>query len=149
MTAPAGFLPYSRPSRYLDLIGPVFEADGDPAAVGLRVDERHSNARGFTHAGVLVALADTLMGHTAQRAGPPGTRLVTVSLTTDFPGTAHVGDWVTGSAAVHRTGRTLAFAHCRFSVGDRPVLVASGVFAVAPQTDGSRGPTAHRPPPGT
>ena len=137
MTAPAGFVPYSRPSRYLDLIGPVFEADGDPAAVGLRVDERHSNARGSTHAGVLVALADTLMGHTAQRAGPPGTRLVTVSLTTDFPGTAHAGDWVTGSAGVHRIGRTLAFAHCRFGVGDRPVLVAGGVFAIVRQKDGS------------
>ena len=82
MNAPAGFVPYSRPSRYLELIGPVFQSATDAATVGLMLDERHGNARGFAHAGVPVALADTLMGHTAQRAGPPDTRLVTVSLST-------------------------------------------------------------------
>ena len=137
MTAPAGFVPYSRPSRYLHLIGPVFEADGDPAVVGLRVDERHSNARGFTHAGVLVALADTLMGHTAQRAGPPATRLVTVSLTTDFPAIAHLGQWVTGTAAVQRIGRTLAFTNCQFTADGHLVLTASGVFASVQPKDRS------------
>jgi acyl-coenzyme A thioesterase PaaI-like protein len=109
MNTPAGFVPYARPSTYFVLIGPVLESETDPTVLGLLLDQRHSNARGFTRAGVLVALADTLMGHTAQRAGPPDTRLVTVSLTTDFPGTAHVGDWLTGIAAVQRIGRTLAF----------------------------------------
>jgi acyl-coenzyme A thioesterase 13 len=131
MNTPVGFVPYARPSPYFDLIGPVLESETDPAVLGLLLDQRHSNARGFTHAGVLVALADTLMGHTAQRAGPPGTRLVTVSLTTDFPGTAHVGDWLTGIAAVQRIGRTLAFTTSQFTVGSRLVLKASGLFAVA------------------
>ncbi len=105
MSTPDGFTPYARSSRYLDLIGPLYEAVDDPAVVGLRIEGRHTNARGFLHAGVLVAVADVLMGHTAHRASPPGTGLVTASLTTDFPGSAQPGDWVTGAATVRRIGR--------------------------------------------
>jgi uncharacterized protein (TIGR00369 family) len=137
MNAPDRFIPYARPSRYLELIGPVFQSQTDAATMGLLLDGRHGNARGFAHAGVLVALADTLMGHTAQRAGPPDTRLVTVSLTTDFPATARLGDWVTGTATVQRIGRTLAFTNCQFTAGGRLVLTASGVFASVSPRDPS------------
>lgn len=130
MTVLDGFVPYRRPSPYLDLIGPLYEAAGDASHVLLHIDKRHTNARGWVHAGVLVAVADTVMGHTAQREGPEATALVTVSLTTDFPGTAHVDDWVEGLAAVRRVGRRLAFATCQFTANDRLVLAATGVFAV-------------------
>lgn len=135
MSTPAGFVPYSRPSRYLDLIGPLYQSVEDPAVVGLHVDERHTNARGFLHAGVLVAVADVVMGHTAQRAGPPETSLVTASLTNDFPGRAQLGDWITGAAMVRRVGRQLAFTTCEFRTNDRLVLAASGVFATVPRRD--------------
>lgn len=78
MSTPEGFTPYARASRYLNLIGPLYEAVGDPAVVGLRIDVRHTNARGFLHAGVLVAVADVLRGHTAPRQPAwhwPGHRL--------------------------------------------------------------------------
>ena len=100
--------------------------------VRLHVDERHTNARGFLHAGVLVAVADVLMGHTAHRTGPPEAALVTVSLTNDFPGSAQYGDWVDGHAEVVRRGRHLAFTRCQFTTDHRLVLSASGVFATAP-----------------
>jgi len=140
VSTPDGFTPYARSSRYLDLIGPLYEAVGDPAVVGLGIDDRHTNARGFLHAGVLVAVADVLMGHTAHRASPPGTALVTVSLTTDFPGSAQLGDWVTGAATVRRVGRRLAFTTCEFTANGRLVLAASGVFA----TTHERTPTDHQ-----
>ena len=129
MSAPDGFVLYHRPSPYLELIGPLYEQADDPAVVGLRIDERHTNARGFLHAGVLVAVADVVMGHTAHRVARPATSLVTASLTTDFPGSAQVGDWVMGSATVRRVGRRLAFASCEFTANDQLVLAASGVFA--------------------
>ena len=135
MSTPAGFVPYSRSSRYLELIGPLYESAADPSRVGLRVDERHTNARGFLHGGVLAAVADVVMGHTAQRAGPPDTLLVTASMTTDFPGSAQLGDWITGAATVRRIGRQLAFTSCEFHARDRLVLAASGVFATAPRRD--------------
>jgi acyl-coenzyme A thioesterase PaaI-like protein len=80
------------------------------------------------HGGVLVAIADTVMGHTTERAAT-GTRLITVSLSTDFVGAARLGEWVQGHATIRRSGRRLAFASCEFHVADRLILTASGVFA--------------------
>ncbi len=137
MSIPDGFTPYARSSRYLELIGPLYQAVGDPAVVGLRVNEQHTNSRGFLHAGVLVAVADVLMGHTAHRASPPDTGLVTASLTTDFPGSAQLGDWITGIATVRQVGRKLAFTSCEFTANGRLVLAASGVFATTERKDSS------------
>jgi len=124
---PDAFIEYTRSSRYLDLIGPLYERRDDGAVVGLFIDERHTNARGMLHGGVLVAIADTVMGHTAERAGTD-TRLVTVSICTDFVAAARLGEWVHGHATVRRSGRRLAFASCNFHVNDRLILSASGVF---------------------
>ena len=125
--APDGFIPYRRPSPYLDLIGPVYEAADGPLVLGLWLDGRHTNARGFVHAGLLVALADTLLGHTIART--PGTPpLVTVSLTTDFTGSAHPGSWLEGKAEVRRQGARVAFANASFHVDERLVMAASGIF---------------------
>ena len=122
------FVEHTRSSRHLDLIGPSYERGGDVSVVGLVIDERHTNARRMLHGGVLVAIADTVMGHTSERAAT-GTRLVTVSLSTAFVGAARLGEWVQGHATVRRSGRRLAFASCAFHVDDRLILTASGVFA--------------------
>jgi len=129
MTVPDSFDLYARPSRYLDLIGPLFQHHDDPSTVGLFTDERHTNSRGIVHGGLLVAIADTVMGHTAERAAH-GRRVVTASLTTDFAGSAPGGLWLEGAAFVSRAGRRLAFTTCRFHCADQLVLSASGVFAV-------------------
>jgi acyl-coenzyme A thioesterase PaaI-like protein len=71
------------------------------------------------------------MGHSVQRAAPDDPAVVTVSLTTDFTGSAHPGDWLEGHARVRRRGSRVSFAACEFHVGDRLVLAASGVFAVS------------------
>ena len=61
----------------------------------------------------------------------PG-RPVTVTLNTDFIGTARVGDWIEGHATIRRAGRRLAFGTCEFHHHDRLVFAASAVFAVTP-----------------
>jgi acyl-coenzyme A thioesterase 13 len=131
-SGPDGFVLYHRPSRYLDLIGPLYESVDDPSVVRLLMDERHTNARGFVHAGLLVAVADTIMGHTIHRTSPGAPSLVTVSLTTDFTGSAQIGDWLEGHAEVRRHGARVSFAACEFHVAERLVLAASGVFATRP-----------------
>ena len=130
MTVPEPFVPYARTSRYLDLIGPLYQHRNDASIVALQTDDRHTNSRGAVHAGVLVAIADTVMGHSAERAAATGARVVTVSLTTDFAGSARGGEWIHGQATVRRCGRRLAFTSCAFHVADRLILSASGVFAV-------------------
>lgn len=135
MSVPSPLVPYHRPSRCLDLIGPISEPADDPAVVGLRVDERHTNARGFRHGGTLIAVADTVMGHTAHRVGPSGITPPTASLTTSFPSSAQHGDWVPGAAVVRRAGRHLAFTVCEFTTNHRVILVASGVCPAAGPPD--------------
>ncbi len=84
-TVPEPFVEYGRSSRYLDLIGPLYEHRHDGSVVGLVIDDRHTNSRGMLHGGLLVAIADTVMGHTTERTATER-RLLTVSLTTDFVG---------------------------------------------------------------
>ncbi|HEX4226852.1 MAG TPA: PaaI family thioesterase [Pseudonocardiaceae bacterium] len=125
---PAGFVPYRRTSPYLDLVGPIYESAGDPLRVGLWLREEHANSRGFVHAGLLVALADTVLGHTILRRFPDTPPIVTVSLNTDFTGSARPGTWLHGQAEVKRHGTRVSFANAVFHVADRLVLTASGVF---------------------
>jgi uncharacterized protein (TIGR00369 family) len=132
-TPPAGFVLYRRPSPYLDLIGPVYESADGPFVVGLWLAEKHTNARGFVHGGLLVALADTVLGHTIVRSDPTASPVVTVSLTTDFTGTARAGSWLQGVAEVTRRGSRVSFAKASFHAADRLVMTASGVFAGQPE----------------
>jgi acyl-coenzyme A thioesterase 13 len=129
MTMPESFEPYGRTSRYLDLIRPLLQHRDDPSTVGLFTDDRHTNSRGIVHGGLLIAIADTIMGHAAERVGQ-GRRVVTASLTTDFVGAAPGGMWIQGATSVLRTGRRMAFARCTFHCDDRLIVAASGVFTV-------------------
>ncbi|PZS34574.1 MAG: esterase [Pseudonocardiales bacterium] len=130
--APEGFTPVERRSPFLDLIGPLW-VSSDPAApvYGLQIEHRHANTRGDAHGGVLMTMADVVLGYTAAFSREPPVRLTTASMSVDFAGSAHVGDWVEGRADVQRIGRSLAFANAYLSVGDRRILRASAVFAVA------------------
>jgi acyl-coenzyme A thioesterase 13 len=132
VTAPSTFTPYARTSPYLELVGPVYEHRDDPSIIGLELDERHTNSRGFCHAGVLLALADTIMGHTIDHALAGPGRPVTVTLTSDFLGSARGGDWLEGRATIGRVGRRLAFGACDFRHHDQTVFRATAVFAITP-----------------
>lgn len=48
----------------------------------------------------------------------------------DYVGKAEKGDWVEVHTDVHKVGRSMAFASCRFQVGERCIATASGVFSV-------------------
>ena len=123
-----GYELFAHPSPFLDLLGPMHQVVEQPGTIALEVSERHLNGRGFVHAGVMVAMADVIMGHEAHRHPPRTEGLVTVSLSSDFLGTATAGDWLEGRATLTRKGRRLAFVSSEFRAGDRKVFAASGVF---------------------
>lgn len=126
---PARFAPFRHSSPFLDRVGPLYEATIDGALVlGLQVEAWHCNRRGLCHGGLLVTLADIVLGYTAGPLADPGTALITVHLSTDFAGSARLGDWVTTRAEVQKAGGSLAFASCYLSVGDARIVRASGVF---------------------
>lgn len=131
MTAvPPGFQPLFRTSPFLDLVGPFyFREEGGGLVIGLRIAPQHANARGLAHGGLLLTLADIALGYAAARSEMPALSLTTAHLSTDFAGSAKIGDWVEARVDIQRIGSRLVFANSYLSVGSERIVRASGVFA--------------------
>jgi len=128
---PEGFVPISRTSPFTDLIGPIYQkTDESGLIIGLVAEEKHCNARGMVHGGVLGTLADIAMGYSAAFSTQPPTRIVTTSQTVDYVGRAEKGDWIEVHTDVQKVGRSIAFANCYFHVDSRRIARASAVFSV-------------------
>ncbi len=128
---PAGFVPIFRTSPFLDTIGPLYSAgSGVTLVIGMRVQEKHTNARGTLHGGVLASIADVALGYGLATSTSPPTSMITANLSVDFAGGARVGDWVETSLDIQKVGSRMAFANVYVSVGDERIARASGVFLV-------------------
>lgn len=128
---PDGFTPSRRSSNLLDLLGPLFERDGEGGyRIGLRVDARHSNAKGFCHGAVLALLADVHLGRLCGRGMQPPQRLVTSGLALSYLSPARLGDWLEAVGEVDRLGRTLAHASGLVLANGKPALRAIGTFQI-------------------
>ncbi|HYM32408.1 MAG TPA: PaaI family thioesterase [Candidatus Cybelea sp.] len=127
--APDGFAP-TRQGQFSRHIGPYYEKrDGEGFVRGFRVQEKHLNAAGVVHGGMLTAFMDSLLGHTVFWASGHSGR--TVRLVADFVGPAKRGDWVEGRAKLIRATRTVAFVEGTLNVGGRQVMRADGVFRLS------------------
>ncbi|QQS14076.1 MAG: PaaI family thioesterase [Rhodospirillales bacterium] len=143
-TIPEGFTAFDIPDDFIGLVGPLYvriEADG--MRIGLPLERRHGNPMGVAHGGLLVTVADMVMGigcgfTTGIRWPHP-----TISMNCDFVRGAKLGNWVDGKAVVTR--RTANFCFCRTELvcAGETVLTASGVFRVP---DLKRVPPDRRPP---
>ena len=128
---PPGFAPLFRTSPFLESLGPLYSVGfGASMVIGLRVQEKHTNARGALHGGVLAAVADIALGYGLATSTEPPTSMVTANLSVDFAGGAKIGDWVETSLDVQKVGARMAFANVYFSVGRERIARASGVFLV-------------------
>ena len=128
---PAGFAPIFRTSPFIETIGPLYSAgSGASLVIGMRVQEKHTNARGTLHGGVLASVADIALGYGMGTSTNPPTSMVTASLSVDFAGSAQIGDWVETSLDIQKIGARMAFANVYFSVGGERIARASGVFLV-------------------
>ena len=132
---PAGFAPIFRTSPFLETIGPLYSVgSGATLMIGMRVQEKHTNARGTLHGGVLASIADIALGYGLGTSTNPPTSMVTASLSVDFAGSAQIGDWVQTSLDIQKIGSRMAFANVYFSVGNQRIARASGVFLVLTKT---------------
>lgn len=128
--APPGFRPLFRSSPFLDLVGPFyFQEEGGSLVIGLRIAPKHANARGFAHGGLLLTLVDIALGYSTAHSETPPLALTTAHLSTDFAGSAKIGDWVEARVDIQRIGSRLVFANSYLSVGSERIVRASGVFA--------------------
>ncbi|HJM90725.1 MAG TPA: PaaI family thioesterase [Alphaproteobacteria bacterium] len=84
------------------------------------------NDAGIIHGGMVMSFTDNLLARTVPNSG--ASPAVTLHMTTDFVGPAHLGDWVEGKVnIVHRT-RTLVFVEGEVFTRKRLLMTAKGVF---------------------
>jgi uncharacterized protein (TIGR00369 family) len=132
---PTGFAPIFRTSPFLETIGPLYSAgSGGSLVIGMRVQEKHTNARGTLHGGVLASIADIALGYGLATSTSPPTSMVTANLSVDFAGSAQIGDWIETTLDIQKIGSRMAFANVYFSVASERIARASGVFLVTDRT---------------
>jgi acyl-coenzyme A thioesterase PaaI-like protein len=114
-------------------VGPFYRLpDVDGGAVrrfAFVVAEKHMNASGTIHGGMLMSFVDMAMGQTA-RAETGATGGSTISLNSDFVGPGRLHDVIEARVRVSRRARTMIFLSAELSAGDRLLLVATGLWKV-------------------
>ncbi len=130
-TIPEGFEPLPYASPFTDLLGPIYQKqDASGLIIALKAEEKHCNARGTVHCGVLGTLADIAMGYSTAFSTQPPTLIVTASQTIDYVGNAEKSDWIEVHTDVQKVGRAMAFANCYFHVGSIRVARAIAAFRI-------------------
>jgi uncharacterized protein (TIGR00369 family) len=128
---PEGFERQPRRSNFIELIGPLYtKTDERGLVLGLVVEEKHVNLRGWVHGAVACALLDVVCARNVAGSTDPPTPVVTANLGVDFIAPARAGDWVEASASVTRLGRRLAFCTGKLVTGEKTIAQATAVFAV-------------------
>jgi acyl-coenzyme A thioesterase 13 len=137
---PVGFAPLFRTSPFLDTLGPFcYRPTGEGFVTGVRVIQKHCNARSAAHGGFLVTLADIALGYTAEASGNPPLKLTTINISADFAGYARVGDWLEARVDIQKFGRRLVFANAFLMIGSERIARSSAVFARNAVQEGSGG----------
>ena len=130
MSVPLGFEPDPRSSPLLELLGPVHQRTDGPGklTLGVRIDERHLNARGTAHGAVLTAMGDVALGRSAALLNDLPMGLVTVTLTTHFLRPVPAGSWLEVTATLMRPARSVVFAQGEGSIDGVAVAIFDAVF---------------------
>ncbi len=114
-------------------VGPIYKlGDSGPGGTyryAFIAAERHMNAAGSVHGGMLMTFMDVAMSRTTRLAA--GARsLSTVSMSCDFVGPGRLGDLVEARVRVVRASRSFVFMSGEILAGDRPLMNATGLWKI-------------------
>ena len=112
--------------------GPFYRLadDGDVRRFAFVVLEKHLNAAGGVHGGLLMTFADIAMSRTSRLASGAQT-CSTVSLDCDFVAPGRLGELIEIRVSVSRQTRTLVFLTAAVSCGGRILMNAQGLWRIA------------------
>ncbi len=137
---PEGYVQHFRKSAFTDPWEPLYSrVTPSQVSIGLYLRAPHCNSRGLVHGGLIAALADNAMGlscgEVLRRGGRTDvTGLVTVSLTTDYVGSAPLGAWFATDTYFTRAGGSLAFASCMVTADEEVIARANASFKILTRT---------------
>lgn len=135
---PEGFRPLRLPpSGFMDNNGPFHALwDGERFLLGLLVEERHCNARGVCHGGMIATMCDMLLTVGSNIQSGQSRFLPTISMTCDFLAPASMGSWIEGRVDILRVTRNLLFASGTLgAAGEGLIARTSGVLKIAGEPD--------------
>lgn len=128
---PAGFKPIVSSSLFGGRNGPVFEkaaADGEDWVRGFLAQDKHCNAGGFVHGGMLMTFADIFLSRAVlDVADPP---FVTLRIGSDFVSPAFNGAWIEGRARVTKRGREIIFLEGQITSRQKVVMNVTSQFKI-------------------
>ena len=133
---PDGFERHFRRSGLTDPWEPLYSRKRDDRVqMGLVLAKQHCNSRGLVHGGLIAALSDNAMGLScvvalAATGRDPGKGLVTVSLGTDYLGSAAIGDWLEIDPEPVKVGGSICFARAIVRANETPVAMANATFKI-------------------
>jgi uncharacterized protein (TIGR00369 family) len=120
-------------AAFSKFVGPVWRLpdaeDGAIKRFAFRVADKHMNAAGSAHGGMLMTLADMAMSQTSRLASGAKS-CATVSLNCEFVGPGRLGDLVEARVRVTRTSRTMVFLSAELASEGRTILVATGLWKI-------------------
>ena len=126
--APAGYAAVFGETGFNKHVGPIWRSpDGSEFLFDIR--DVHLNGGGALHGGMMMALADIVMGRTVRDA-LDGARALTISLNCDFIGPAKLGERIRGTAAITRKTRSIVFIGCELAVEGRTIMTATGIWKI-------------------
>lgn len=96
--------------------------------IGFFAEDKHCNAKGFVHGGIVSGIADIALGYNCALSKSPPVSMVTTSLTIDYVDGIKRNKWIEVHVDVQKVGGRVAFANCYFAVEGKRVARASGVF---------------------
>lgn len=120
------------PEGFNAWVGPIFGRfdgpDEGPHHFFLDVRHEHLNGGGMMHGGMMMSLADVVLGSTVAHAtGGMGS---TISLNCDFLAGAKAGMRVEAEAIISRKTRSIAFVSGRLYSGETTFMTASGIWKI-------------------
>ena len=141
---PEGFERLETGSPFTNWAGPFYaKLVDDIVVLGFEVAPHHCNSGGRLHGAMVCAAADLALGrnigmemaksgHFDNKAGEGrrGAPIATVSLNTDFVGSAREGDWIEVHVDVQKAGKRLGFANAYLLSSGERIARASAVFKI-------------------
>ncbi len=113
---------------FIGLVGPLWERwDGDTLVLAFTAEGKHANQRGVVQGGMLMTLADRVMGH-ALRVHLAGQPVATIQLDTHFLDAGHIGHLIEARGELTRVTSSVAFVAGTVSQGERTLMQATGVW---------------------
>lgn len=130
VAAPEGWQAVDLHDPFEAHMGPLFERmdEAGTGIFGFIADERHVNAEGAVHEGMMLTFADAFLGGAAHRGA--GKSCVTLSMQGSFLSPARLGDLIECRTRLERKTRAIIFVSGRFSVGDEDVMTVTSLWKV-------------------